>query len=157
MTGRVKCNTDGMMLNISQLGERVVRGISDVMKEEGEIIARLAQSFAPIDDGYLRAAIRMESDRSGVNGRTVVRVFVDMTAPGANGKLVGDYAMLVHEHLTPYGDGAPYIRPWGHPGAALVPGHARHGGGGKFMERAIDLRTPILMERVYDIVTRKIA
>lgn len=152
MNSRVNCDVTRLTLNISQAGERVVRGISDVMKVEGQRIQTLAIAFAPVDDGFLRDAIRVESDRSGKNGRTVVRVFVDMSAPAANGKTVGDYALLVHEHLTPYGDGAAYIQPWGHGG--LVPGHARSGGGGKFLERAIDERMGPLMDHVYELVQR---
>lgn len=134
---------------ILQIGDRAMRGVSTVMIDEGEKIKELAKSNAPVDEGNLEEAIKMEVDRGGIHGRTRVSVYIDEAMEAGNNKVVGDYAILMHEGLAPYGSGAYNL-------GVKSQAKAAGGGdvGGKFMERAIKEREPILMRRVYEIARR---
>lgn len=134
---------------LTQIGERALRGISTVMEEEGNEIQALARSYAPVDEGDLESAIKIEKDRGGENGRTRIFVYVDMDAPADHGKVVGDYAMLMHEGLAPYGSGFYKLGK-----LSIEKLMAGNKVGGKFMERAAIDRLPILISRVNAIVKR---
>ena len=146
---KVNCDVAGLTFALTQIGERALRGISTVMEEEGAEIQALARSYAPVDEGDLESAIKLEKDRSGEHGRTRVFVYVDMDAPADHGKVVGDYAMLMHEGLAPYGSGAFHLGK-----LSIEKMMAGNNVGGKFMERAAIDRLPILMSRVQAIVKR---
>lgn len=74
-------------------------------------LAALAKKMAPRDEGNLEDAIGVRGDDVGARGddgrflRQNVEVFIDFDAdvPGRPGKKVGDYAYIMHEHLTPAG------------------------------------------------------
>lgn len=81
----------------------------------GHQLMLLARKMAPRDEGNLEEAIQMnpdpdkpgrERDDLGRFARTEVEVYVDMEAPVPErpGKVVGDYAYEVHEHVTPMGE-----------------------------------------------------
>jgi hypothetical protein len=124
-------------LRLTQTGDRAVKGISDVMREGAEEIQKLAQDYAPyappelggseVEREHLQAAIEIAEDRGGVNRRLQMTVFVNGRRHGKGGKLIGSYAFLMHELLSPYG--APVFQARA---GTLAKGRA----GGKFLERA---------------------
>lgn len=99
-----------MLLNLDTQGrKRVVKSLyAQALK-----LRDLARKFAPVDDGNLEKAIlihpeRLEGairDERGRFARQEIEVYIDMEMPVPErpGKTVGDYAYVVHEHVTPYG------------------------------------------------------
>lgn len=135
--------TQALMAMLEQVGERAVRGVSDEIKKGAEEIAELAIKYAPVDEGNLEDAIKVEFDRYGINRRIRATVYVDLDVRGADGVPVGRYAMAMHEGLAPYGSGAFNL------GAKS---RAKDGGtgrvGGKYLERAINELSPEIFARV---------
>lgn len=153
---RVVCNVEGIIASIQQVGDRATKGISDVMRDYGELIVHQAKLNAPHDTGSLEGAIQAEYMRNGINRRLIVKIWVDPNTPYIDpnprhkrgNKTVGDYAMLMEQYLTPHGDGG-----W----------HAQEGttgkgpqAGGKFLERAVDQYRDALLQRAENIVRRAI-
>lgn len=148
---KVNCDVDGLSAMLLQIGDRAVRGVSNVMVSEGKKIQELAVSNAPVDEGNLEEAIKIEIDRGGINGRTRVSIFVDEDMDAGHGKTVGDYAARMHEGLAPYGSGAYNLGE-----KSRQKANSGHNVGGKYMERAIDEREDELMRKVYDIVRKSL-
>lgn len=139
-----------MEVLIRQSGEKAQRGVSAQMKREAEKIRDLARKFAPIDHGNLEEAIDMaevESERgeSGRFGRKSYSVFVDMFYPSHDGRSVGDYAYVMHEHLMPYG---PYKL--GEHSRAKQAGQIEMVGG-MYLERAVDEVSRDMMTRLANV------
>lgn len=141
---------------LHQVGDRATRGISDVMREEGEIIRDLARDNAPVDDYDLERAITMDVDRSGVHGRTQVYIYVDEDVEGADGKAVREYATLMHEGLAPYGSGfaGDVWNPNYPESKSKLKAAAGYAVGGKFLTRALKERYAIMMRKVKVIAER---
>jgi hypothetical protein len=113
---------------LKQGGDTVRRAVRERIKREGPNIAKLAREYAPRDKGNLENAIQnVQSYDSGHHGRLMAEVGVVDQGD------VGDYAIEMHEHLEPYGDG----------GYTLGDGSLAKGGkvGGKFLERALEDRS----------------
>jgi len=153
LSNRVKCDVEGAVVRLDQIGEKALRGIYGVMQDEGKIIEHLAKLFAPVDDGYLEDAIKTDDTPPGRTalgrfGRGKVSVYIDMSMPADGAKVVGDYAMRIHEGLAPYGSGA----------YQLGPKSIAKGGevGGKFMERAANERISSIYAKVQNIVRRSL-
>lgn len=70
---------------------------------------KLAIQMAPVDEANLEKAIKVAEfgGGRGADGRFMRKTFelyVDGSMPAnEKGKTVGDYAYIMHEHLTPYG------------------------------------------------------
>jgi hypothetical protein len=89
--------------------KRVVRKLW----EAGEKLRQIAVKMAPVDEGNLEAAIKIRPDApdqrmrdaAGRFLRTEIEVYIDMAmdVPKRPGKTVGDYAYVIHEHLSPMG------------------------------------------------------
>jgi len=154
-------DVESLIAEIRQTGDRAVKGVSDVVRDEGEKVQELARDMAPHDDGYLEAAIKVEESKStqgrdvqgrftSGGGRLQVTVYVDGDMPGSHDrKTVGDYALLMHEGLSPYGDGTYK------PGeGTLAKIYAGMKAGGKFLERALRERRKHLIDRSAAIVKR---
>lgn len=135
---------------IKQTGGKAQDGVARQMKKEALKIQELAKKFAPVDYGNLEDAIDIEEEGGGRDdmGRFVrksYRVFVDMNHPAAHGQVVGDYAYLVHEHMTPYGE------------IGLGPNSMRKQMsqaemvGGLYMDRAVDEVMKGMMSRLVDV------
>jgi hypothetical protein len=151
---RVRCDVEGIEFILRQVGERAVKGVTAVLRQEAQEIERLARSFAPVDDGYLESAITAtrvdsEADSRGRATRSFWRVWVDLekAAPGDEknpSKVVGDYFVAMHELLMPYGNGPYNLGP---------KSQAKDGGsgvvGGKFMERAFADREKQIYKRAF--------
>lgn len=148
-TNRVHCDAEELKISINQIGITAIRGISSVMAEEGEIMLRLAKSFAPVDKYNLEDAIEMEIDKSGINRRLSVKIFVDMRKSAGTNKEVGDYANLINYGLAPYGSGIYNLGP-----KSLAKRQNGNDVGGMFMDRAAAARIKILYEKVMSITKR---
>ena len=159
---RVNADIDKIVVNLTQVGERALRGMFHAMKNEGEIIAHFAKQFAPVDEGNLEDAIRVEEIGGGRNAlgqfeRWSIRVSVDENHPaahynkdgsvtaGTSMKIVGDYLWIMHECLLPFGSGFGDL----HLGPKSQDKDAGRGVvGGKFMERALNMRLPMITQLV---------
>lgn len=121
--------------SLSQVGERALREVDDVLAEGAEDIAEIARAYAPyaspefggskIEREHLQEAIETRRNRGGA-----FEVFVNGRRKGHRGRLIAQYAWLVHEGLLPYGTG---------PKTASPSTQAKHPeAGGKYLERAFD-------------------
>lgn len=136
-----------LRLLLEQSGEKAVRGVFNKMVEEAGQIRDLARQYAPVDEGNLEAAIKVEVEGGGRDDRgrfvrKAVAVYIDPNTPAEDGKTVGEYAWLMHEHLTPYG-----------PLQLGERSQAKQSGqsgmvGGKFLERAASEREKDMVKRL---------
>lgn len=102
-----------LLLRLQRAEREVLKGAVDQMREEAKGIRDLARKMAPVDEGDLEKAIKYEEQRGrDARGRFAATTFligVDSTvvanSPNREGQKikVGDYAYIMHEHLTPYG------------------------------------------------------
>jgi hypothetical protein len=126
---KLDTDIDSLIAIISQTGEYVKKGVAKKMIEGGRNMREKAKDYAPVDEGNLEQAITMETDRSGINGRTNVFVFVDENYPvdDRSGHTVGEYAMRMHEGI--YKLGQKSLAKQGTLGVTVGP---------KYLERAAD-------------------
>lgn len=122
-------------------GDRARRALEKGAKD----VQELAQRQAPVDEGNLEAAIKLDHDYQGVNRRKRFFVYIDdgMPVPGSPGKTVGDYSILMHENLAPYGTFG--LGPRSQEKQAANPDVTV---GGKFLERAGEELADEIRERV---------
>ncbi|WP_323016475.1 HK97 gp10 family phage protein [Castellaniella sp.] len=143
----------GLGIRLSQLGDRVVKHVADVLRDESENIQQLARDNAPVDKGNLEEAIKLEEDRGGINRRLRVTVYVDPDFPAPEGsdigRTVGRYMLMMHEGLAPYGSGAFKLGD-----KSQAKANAGFNVGGKFFERAYLERKPHIQKRVAAMVKR---
>ena len=142
---------------IRQTGARASRGVIDKMREQATEARDLARKMAPVDEGNLEEAIKVEEvaggrDELGRFVRNSIQLYVDgdMVLPENPNRTVGDYAMEIHEHQTPYGP-----IPLGEKSQQKQEGQSEVVGG-KFLERAVEEklegRTGELQDVVNDLV-----
>lgn len=125
---------ENLLLQLSQTGEKAIRGVSNEIQKGAKKIQYRAIQYAPVDEGNLENAIKTEFDRSGVNGRLQAFVYVDPNEDAGDGRTVGDYALAVHEGVAPFGSGG-----WGRIGKrSQIKDGGRGEVGGKFLERAAE-------------------
>lgn len=134
---------EALLTKLSQTGERAVRGVSEEIKEGAKDIQDLARLQAPVDEGNLEDAIKVEVDRSGINGRIQAYVYVDSDHEADEGKTVGDYAPRMHEGTYNLG-----------PRSRIKQSAAGVVVGRKFLERAVDDLAPGIINRVYRAIQR---
>lgn len=107
MSARVR-QTGNLDHVLENLGERSSKRIRRVMCRAANDVADEARARAPVDVGNLEAAIQADchGDRGGINRRILFHVFVDedMAVPERPGKVVGDYAMIMHEGYYQLGE-----------------------------------------------------
>lgn len=124
-----------IVASLSQTGDRALKGVEKVLEEGAEDIADLARAYAPyaspefggsrIEREHLQEAIETRRNRGGA-----LEVFVNGRRKGHGGKLIAEYAWLMHEGLIPYGDG-----PWhASPSTQAKNPYA----GGRYLERAFN-------------------
>ena len=128
-------NVDRLVDKMEQSMKNAVDGGLKVMQEEAATMRDLARSFAPHLHGHLEHAIRWRTSRT----KKGVEVYVDLNAAAEDDKTVGDYAIRMHEQLSPFGSGRYRLGPVS---------RAKDGGrgvvGGKFLDRAITARIGVL-------------
>jgi hypothetical protein len=124
-----------------QYGDRARRALEQGAKD----VQELARRQAPVDEGNLEAAIKLDHDYQGVNRRKRFFVYIDenMPVPGKPDKRVGDYSVLMHENLAPYG--TFQLGPLSEEKQSANPDVIV---GGKFLERAGDELADEITERV---------
>lgn len=88
-----------MFVQLRQLGEKTVKGVSQVMQNYGDKIRDRAREYAPVDEHDLEKAIVKSTNYNGPNRRSIVSIYVDMTK-AAGVHTVGSYAILMHESLA---------------------------------------------------------
>lgn len=97
---------------LAELGVTARRRVTAKLHQKALQIQNLAKQMAPIDDGNLEKAIKVFPESTpatrvrnalGQFARVDIYVYVDMDMPADEGKKVGDYAYIMHEHLTPFG------------------------------------------------------
>lgn len=134
---------EDLLATLQQTGQRAERGVSGEIRQGAEDIKDLAIMQAPVDEGNLENAIKVQVDRSGIRGRIQAYVFVDGDEDAGDGKKVEDYATLMHEGVYQLGEKSQQKN-------AAVGG----GVGRKFLERAVDELAPDIMNRVRNAMKR---
>lgn len=132
-----------LLVSLQQTGQRAERGVAGEIRQGAEDIKDLAVMQAPVDEGNLENAIKVEVDRSGIRGRVQAYVFVDGDEDAGDGKKVEDYATRIHE-------GVYQLGPRSQTKNAAVGG----GVGRKFLERAVDELAPGIINRVRNAMKR---
>lgn len=134
-------------LTPDQLAEQFRQSISRTRRESKKIMREVAndillasQQMAPLDDGELEQAhdisiVRLNRDDM------LLEIGVGGWVGGVN---VDEYAWIMHERLSPYGD--LNLGPRSILKNALNPANRKVGG--KFLERAADEYEPIAIERM---------
>lgn len=133
----VKFNRAELSASMERAKGTVMRGAIKGLQIAGETIAETASAMAPRDTGALERSFRVEEAQQGRDafgrfGKAGVTVYVDPLAENPDtGELVTDYAGIMHEELTPYGE------------LQLGPKSREKGGevGGGFLERALEEHT----------------
>lgn len=140
---------------LEQTGKKAVEGVINQMKEEGREIRDLARKMAPVDEHNLERAIKVRAvgggrDSAGRFARKSVEVFVDedTDVPSKPGRTVGEYAYIMHEHLTPYG----HLR-LGEKSLQKQGGQPELVGGG-YLERAVEEQRRGMIERLVNVARR---
>lgn len=125
----LKWNARQLEANLQQVSRAAMANGARSLRRIAMRIQKLAQDNAPIDDGELENAIKIE-ERTDGNRRKAFTVYVDGNEPAGDDKTVGDYAILQERYLTPagkwqLGDGSQAKRDGG------------KDVGGRFMDRAV--------------------
>ena len=141
---RIQFNHLAIEALITQTGEKVVRGMSDVMRRRAILIRDLARSYAPRDTGLLERNIDYVTIKDS-NRRNSFLVYVDMDArrTGPRQGTLGDYAKTMERRLQPYGHGNFTLGPGSREKAA-----AGNDVGGKFFSRAVAEGTLLLKQEL---------
>lgn len=132
-------------MQLRQVGERAAKHGVEFMREEAERAVELARYNAPHDEGKLEAAIQLSPEAVDENRRKTVGIWVNPEMPGSGGMRVGEYALMVHEDMMPYGEinrGAGTIAKGPQAGA-------------KYFERAIKKILPKLTAKITDLLRRQ--
>lgn len=140
-------NTEQMF---ARLDMNTKKRVTMTMVASATKIKALAIKMAPVDEGNLEKAIKMRPENpgrvrneAGQFQRQEIEVYIDMNMPAGKGKTVGDYAYLMHEHLTPVGPlklGPLSQAKNGSNGGVRV--------GGAFLTRAAEEVTRTLMQEI---------
>lgn len=143
----VKCDVGGIQARLYQVGDRAAKGVSDVLRDYGEIIAHQAVLNAPRDSGSLEAAIDVKAERDARN-RIQVKIYIKRTVPHFEdeGKMVGDYAWEMERGLAPHGSGEYSAGPKTRAKGSQA--------GGRFLERAIERYRQEVYQKARRIIKR---
>lgn len=129
--------------------------VNEELKKCAEELAVLARKMAPVDKTNLEKSIKVRYEGTqGAGGRFVkgggsYAVFVDMkmSIPGRDGKVIGDYAWEMHEHLHPFGHynlgDKSLQKQMANPNVMV---------GGKFLERATEELRDKIQQRLARVV-----
>jgi hypothetical protein len=106
---QMRYNPSMLEARLNQIGDRAVKGVSDVMRRAAIRIRDLARAYAPVKTGLLERSIDYAVIRDDKRRNSYI-VFIDLDEikvnTKGNVKELGDYAFLMHEGLSPYGSGA---------------------------------------------------
>lgn len=128
----VKIDVERMAAEMRNIAQRANSNASRTLKRASVRVRDLAKSNAPVDTGSLEESLEYGQKKEG--SRNVYLVYVKGDARHKSGKkLVGEYAPIMEEELTPYGDGKYKL---GKRSQTKADGGKKVGG--KFLERAVD-------------------
>jgi hypothetical protein len=131
----VKFNPGQLEVNLQQIGERAVKGMSDKMRRTAVKIRDLARDNAPHKTGDLERAIDYTTVKQGGRNAYVVFINVDALRSEGDGQ-IGDYAWIMERQLHPHGRQAGLRRFNLGPGS-LVKAAGGKKVGGRFLSRAV--------------------
>lgn len=98
--GVVLTGFNDLTASLMNVADRSSSGAREELAKGAEDIKDLAVLYAPIDEGNLEKAIKVQKFADVSNNRRntyVVYVDDDVAAPNAKGGTVGDYALQMHE------------------------------------------------------------
>lgn len=155
MAMTIRFNAAALEVNMLQIGERAMRGMSAKMRQLAVKLRDLARDYAPRKTGDLEGAIDYMTVRDA-RGRNSYVVFVDLDKGRSEGDgQIGDYAFIMEEELHPYGrqKGKRYFR-LGATSAAKAAGGKKVGG--RFLARAVRDATKDILEVLAAEVHRQV-
>lgn len=130
--GVILSGFNDLSATLMNIADRSGRGAREELAKGAEDIKDLAILQAPIDDGNLERAIKVQKFSDATNNRrNTYSVYVDeeVAAPNAKGGTVGDYAVMMHEGV--YNLGVLSLDKQNSLGQGVRVGR-------KFLERALD-------------------
>lgn len=139
-------------LELRQIGERAVNGASRQMRNAANNIVETAKAYVPEDSTALKNSIRVESDRTGINGRLQIDVVVGgQVVDRDNGEVfmadvdLDQYALIIHENYEAYEPG-PRTK-------AKMAGPNGHKVGSHFLSRAAEEEEDKLQKQMFDLTS----
>ena len=147
---KVNFNRAELSANLERAKGSVMRNVTKGLQIAGEDIVETASAMAPRDTGALERSFRVTDaaqsrDAGGRFAKAGVTIYIDPLATNPDTeKSVTEYAGIMHEELTPYGE------------MQLGPGSAAKGGevGGGFLERALEAHIDDIEETVANQVNK---
>ena len=125
----VRMNSNAMIAEMRNIAQRANSNAARTLKRASIRVRDLARSNAPRDTGSLEQSLEYGVKKEGA--RNVYLVYVNGEARHKGGKkLVGAYASIMENELTPYGNGKYTLGDRSKRKSGAV--------GGKFLERAVD-------------------
>lgn len=139
-------------LELRQIGERAVDGASKQMRRAANNIVKTAKEYVPEDSGALKNSIRVESDRTGINGRLQIDVVVGgQIVDRDNGEVfmadvnLDQYAIIIHENYEAYKPGPRTLAKMAGPNGDKVGSH--------FLSRAAEEEEEKLQRQMFNLVS----
>jgi hypothetical protein len=126
----VRMNVERMTAEMRNIAQRANSNAARTLKRASIRVRDLARSNAPRDTGSLEQSLEYGVKKEGA--RNVYLVYVKGQARHKGGrKLVGEYASIMEEQLTPYGK-------YKLGGRSRTKADSGKAVGGKFLERAVE-------------------
>jgi hypothetical protein len=133
----MRFNHSMLEARLTQIGERAVKGVSDVMRRTAIRIRDLARDYAPIKTGLLERSIDYSVLRDA-NRRNSYIVFINLDAARLRGAgVLGDYAFIMHDELHPHGRARSGERYFNLGVASKAKAASGKKVGGRFLRRAV--------------------
>lgn len=139
-------------LELRQLGLNAVDGASKQMRRAANNIVETAKEYVPEDSSALKNSIRVEADRSGINGRLQIDVVVGgQIVDRDNGDVfmadvnLDQYALIIHENYEAYKPGPRTLAKMAGPNGSKVGSH--------FLSRAAEEEEEKLRKQMFDLLS----
>lgn len=153
MPMNISLNARMLETRLEQLGDRAMKGMSEQMRRHAIKIRDLARAYAPVKTGLLEKSIDYAVLRE--NRRNVYVVYIDTEAARFSGDgSLGDYAMIMHQQLHPYGRQAPGGRRFNLGVKSAAKAASGKKVGGRFLTRATSDANVDLMSKLVGEVRR---
>lgn len=140
----IRFNAAQLEVNMLQIGERAIKGMSSKMRLLAIKIRDLAREYAPVRTGTLEDSIDYMTIKVGGRNSYVIYIDLDRSRSVGSGQ-VGDYAFIMEEELHPYGrqKGKRYYTLGSRSAAKVASGKKV---GGRFLSRAVRDGTKDILE-----------
>lgn len=157
---RYKANVEGidkMIARLRLVGADVQQAAVEAVEEATELLKEESISRAPVDTGDLEECHDTKVHAFKNNQKVVGVVFIDDSKMQAfHYTPTSQYAIIMHEHLAPYGSGEFQMRE-----ASRQKRASGHDVGGKFLLRALEDNreriAEIIRERLYEAFRRAVS